>query len=221
MAHFQRRLLTHPACANHRPSPACRYYGHLSWVSQRPPLYRCLLVSPVPKRPKPSLRSLAAKRHSPSACRVSHPHDGLLLTNFRWLVASCYRLWGSSRFVDLEALLIKALRDTLPVMPLTPFKAFPFLAAAPCHQGPCLPAVSALRCRHRLAHQPQGFALRKKVRCVGQALPPDLRPLLSWAWFPSRALPLDVTPAISPKRDRWTASLRCLASCPANRCRNT
>lgn len=175
-----------PALDRFRPNRTC---WHLSWVSQRPPLYRRPSANPVPERPKPFLRSTAATRSSSSAYRVSHPPDGLLLANFRRLVASCYRLWGSLRFASLEDSLIKNLLDTLPAMPLTPFKAFPSLAAAPCHQGPCLLAVSSRVCFHSRSPQPQGFALRKKVRCIRQTLPPDLCPLLSWALFPSKALP--------------------------------
>lgn len=207
-----------PALARFRPN---RTRWHLSWVSQRPPLYRHPSANPVPERPKPFLRSAAATRPSSSASRVSHPPDGLLLANFRRLVASCYRLWGSSRFASLADSLIKNLRDTLPAMPLTPFKAFPSLAAAPCHQGPCLLAVSS-RARFRSrSPQPQGFALRKKVRCIRQALPPDLCPLLSWALFPSKALPSRVAPNRPSKRAAQPASLRCLVPLPARRCRNT
>jgi len=50
-------------------------------------------------------------------------------------------VWGSLRFVYLRELLAKVLDDTLPATPITPSKAFPFFAAAPCHQGPCLLAV--------------------------------------------------------------------------------
>jgi hypothetical protein len=162
------------------------------------PLYRHQLASPVPERPKSFLRSAAATRPFSSAYRVSHPPDGLLLANLRRLVASCYRLWGSSRFASLERALTKRLPDTRPVMPLIPFKAFPSLAAAPCHQGPCLLDVGSRKCCHSRSPQPQGFALRKKVRCVRQALPPDFCPLLSWALFPSKALPLRVAPNRPP-----------------------
>jgi hypothetical protein len=184
------------------------------------PLYRHPFASTVPKVPKHLLRSAVAKRLSPSAHRVSHPLDGLLLTNFHGPIASRYRFRVRCVLSTSENFLPKLSTIHSPQRHSHPLKHSPSLQPHPVTRALASSSLAPDSIAETVRINLEAL-LRKQVRCFHQTLPPDFRPLLSWALFPSRALPSKPVLHCSPKRTVKSTSLRCLTSLPLHPCRNT